>query len=115
MQCFRYQELEDALGLAEQHLKQHDKQTVVEDLQGQIKHLQADLRSKSAAGEDLWQGLQKAQAAKQQANDELAASLKLQVCSTCLFYTSYCYVVFTTRPTCAYEFNVPSPIHPYFT
>ena len=84
LQHCRYQELEEALSLAEQHLSQHDKQTAVKDLEQQIQHLQMELSSQSARAEHLHQELQTAEAVKQQATDELAAFLKqqkaMQVC-----------------------------------
>lgn len=76
LQHCRYQELEEALSLAEQHLSQHDKQTAVQELEQQVEQLRVELSSQSARAEHLHQELQTAEAVKQQATDELAASLK---------------------------------------
>lgn len=78
MHCTRYQELEEALTLAEQHLQQHEKEGAVEDLQQQIHILQSDLRQTSARADQLHADLQTAGAARQKATDELAASVKQQ-------------------------------------
>ena len=74
----RYQELEEALTLAEQHLQQHEKEASVGDLQEQIQSLQANLSQASAKAEALHADLQTAEAARQKATDELNASLNQQ-------------------------------------
>ena len=83
----RYQELEEALTLAEQHLQQHDKDASVGNLQEQVQRLQADLQRASAKTEALQADLQTAEAARLKATDELTASLNqqkaLQVGLTC--------------------------------
>ena len=74
----RFQELEEALKLAEEHLSQNQEQSA-EDLRQQLKHLQADLQSKAALAEQLEQELQNKEAARQQAADELSAALEQQI------------------------------------
>lgn len=74
----RYQELEEALTLAEQHLQQHDKDASVGDLQEQVQSLQADLQRASAKTQALQADLQTAEAARQKATDELTASMNQQ-------------------------------------
>lgn len=74
----RYQELEEALTLAEQHLQQHDKDASVGDLHEQVQSLQADLQRASAKTEALQADLQTAEAARQKATAELTASMNQQ-------------------------------------
>lgn len=74
----RYQELEEALGLAEQHLNDSDKQTVIQDLQQQVNELQAEVHSRANTAEHLRQELEKAEAARQQAAAELSVALRQQ-------------------------------------
>ena len=84
MSCCRYQELEAALSLAEQHLNQSDQQTAFTDLKQQVAHLEAELNSKNVRADQLHKDLQQAEAAKQHATDKLAAFTKqqqaMQVC-----------------------------------
>ena len=74
----RYQELEEALTLAEQHLQQHDMEASDGDWQKQIQSLQADLSQASTKTEALHADLQTAESARQKATDELTASLNQQ-------------------------------------
>lgn len=74
----RFQELEKALTLAEEHLSQDQEQSA-DDLRQQLKQLQADLQSKAAAAEQLEQELQNKEAARQQAADELSVALEQQI------------------------------------
>ena len=74
----RFQELEKALTLAEEHLSQDQEQSA-DDLRQQLKQLQADLQSKAAAAEQLEQELQNKEAARQQAADELSVALEQQM------------------------------------
>jgi len=77
LQCpDRFQELEEALTLAEEHLSQEQS---AEDLRQQLKQLQADLQSKAASAEQLEQQLQNKEAARQQAADELSVALEQQI------------------------------------
>ncbi len=79
LQCpDRFQELEEALTLAEEHLSQDQEQSA-EDLRQQLKQLQADLQSKAASAEQLEQQLQNKEAARQQAADELSVALEQQI------------------------------------
>lgn len=73
----RFQELEEALTLAEEHLSQDHEQSA-EDLRQQLKQLQADLHSKAASAEQLEQKLQNKEAARQKAADELSVALEQQ-------------------------------------
>ncbi len=74
----RFQELEEALTLAEEHLSQDQEQSA-EDLRQQLKQLQADLQSKAVSAEQLEQELQNKEAARQQAADELSVALEQQI------------------------------------
>ena len=74
----RFQELEEALTLAEEHLSQDQEQSA-EALRQQLKQLQADLQSKAASAEQLEQELQNKEAARQQAADELSVALEQQI------------------------------------
>ncbi len=74
----RFQELEEALTVAEEHLSQDQEQSA-DDLRQQLKQLQADLQSKAASAEQLEQELQNKEAARQQAADELSVALEQQI------------------------------------
>ncbi len=74
----RFQELEEALTLAEEQLSKDQEQSA-DDLRQQLKQLQADLQSKAASAEQLEQELQNKEAARQQAADELSVALEQQI------------------------------------
>ena len=75
---FRFQELEEALILAEQHLDDQDSQLHIDELQQQVDQLQADLQEQIGVAQHLHQELQTAEQARQQAGTELFAAAQHQ-------------------------------------
>ena len=75
---YRFQELEEALSLAEQHLDEGQSQSLIDELQQQVDQLRTDLKTRNDAAERLHQDLKAAEHARQQAAEQLSAATRHQ-------------------------------------
>lgn len=72
----RYEELEGALSIAEQHLNNNEQQQATQQLKRQLHQVQQQLQDGSMAMQELQKQLEGAQAARQQAVDDHAAAVQ---------------------------------------
>ena len=75
MSCVRYEELEEALSIAEQHISNRDQQQAVQRIQNKVDELRHQLRESRGVMEDLKNQLLAAQTAATEQHSDLTTQV----------------------------------------